>query len=119
MILKGKDYTKDLRNAVVMAYVYDNKEEGFKGKPKILAYAPVSFEKSFQEDPVVGRFGILKLVLLFAICSVSCILIWLCIKLAIRRRSKKESQAANVDPGLQMRNMPYDNVPDPKFNTST
>ena len=91
VIIKGKDYTKDLRNAVVVAYVYDNKEEGFEGKPKIFAYAPVSFERSFQEDPVVGRFGILKLVLVFAICSVSCILIGLCVKLAIRKRTAKLS----------------------------
>lgn len=121
---RGRDYTEKLSSAVVIAYLYENFEHGEvddkDSKPRVYAYAPVSFEKVFEEGFVNHPsfkmiYIILALVLTVLLFMGILYLVWCC----VTRRAKKKFVAEMKGPGLQMRIMPYDVCTNPKFNTST
>lgn len=71
--VKGREFTKGLANAVVIAYIYDVDDDESQAKPHIFAYAPVSFEKAFSTEHVIKRFKMVYIILVLAIvvaCSV-------------------------------------------------
>lgn len=107
--LAGKDYTKGLANAVVIAYIYDIDDEANQGKPHIFAYAPVSFDQVFLNGFVHQEsFKIILIVTILSIVVLAFVLLIFCGYYCVKKRAKSDFVAEMKGPGLQMRNMPYD-----------
>ena len=114
----------------MIAYVYDNTEDEFEGKPKIFAYAPVSFEQSFQEDPITGNHHFIKITIAIILCTLISLLLMFALRHFLKKKAQWQpgSQGHHVgsrashsmeDPGFQLRNMPYDACTNPKYGSGS
>lgn len=114
--LKGKEYTEGLANAVVIAYIYDEENNG---KPNVFAYAPVSFEKAFTDDFAHRNFKMIFVITLMSIIVLCFVILVFCAYYFVKRKTKTDLVAEMKGPGLQMRNMAYDVCTNPRFDSST